>query len=182
MSHDAKKPAGTARRVRWDRGQIRWTERDIALLLWVGEQYAVRFDQLQALLGRQPLGPTREVGQVKTSAVRRCLERWRQARVARYASLLAGEPGWVWLTQKGLRLAGLEYPLWEPGLSFLDHLFACNQARLWVEAYEPEAEWRSERALRAEQAWSEAGVRQAPVPAQKWPSTRRRSRWRWRRP
>jgi hypothetical protein len=116
VSHDAKMPTGTARQVRWDRGQIRWTKRDIALLPCVGEQYAVRFDQLQAPLSRQPLGPTKKAGRVTASAVCSCLERWQRAGVATSASLMAGEPGWVWLTRKGLRL--IDQPSVRGGVAF----------------------------------------------------------------
>jgi hypothetical protein len=140
--------------------RIQWTERDLIVLPWIGEQYAVRFDQLHILLSRQPLGTTKEAGQVAASTVRSCLARWKGAGLVQTASLVIGEPGWVWLTREGLRQVGLDYPLWQVSLSaHLDHLFACNVARLWVEAHEPEAEWRSERALRAAQAWTQAGVR-----------------------
>lgn len=147
------------RPVRRDAGQMRWTERDLVVLPWIGEQYAVRLDQLHALLSRQPLGTTKENGRVAQTTVRHCLERWRRTGVAQYMALMVGEPGWVWLTREGQRLAGLEYPFWTLSLSHLDHLYASTQARLWVETQLPEAWWRSERALRSEQAWVEAGGR-----------------------
>ena len=45
---------GRTRRPRNDKGQLRWTERDIQVQGWIGEQYAVRIDHLQHLLSRQP--------------------------------------------------------------------------------------------------------------------------------
>jgi hypothetical protein len=41
------------RKPRCDRGQIQVTERDLWVLRWIGEQYAVRLDHLQELLGRK---------------------------------------------------------------------------------------------------------------------------------
>lgn len=153
------------RPVRRDAGQTRWTERDLVVLPWIGDQYAVRLDQIHALLSRQPLGTTKENMRVAETTVRHCLERWRRAGVAQSMALVVGEPGWVWLTREGQRLAGLEYPFWTLSLSHLDHLYACNQAQLWVEAQKPGAGWRSERALRSEQAWVEARERLGHRPA-----------------
>jgi hypothetical protein len=65
-----------------------------------------------------------------------------------------GMPGWVWVTSLGLDHLGLEYRYWEPKARSLPHLYAINQARLMVEARQPEAEWRSERALRAGQLFT----------------------------
>lgn len=138
------------RKERRDKGQPRWTKRDQHLLTWVGEQYAVRLDQLQVLLSREPLGETKEEDWVTESTVRHCLERWRRGGVAKYASLVVGEPAWVWLTPKGLRLMGLEYRPWEPGLPRLRHLYYVNEARLWVEDHH-EGVWYSERSLWASQ-------------------------------
>lgn len=160
MSHRETLRSTGAHPTRRDAGQMRWTERDLTVLPWIGEQYAVRFDQLQVLLSRQLLGVTKEAGQVAASTVHARVARWKEAGLVQTAALLQGEPGWVWLTRKGLRQAGLDYPLWQVSLSsHLDHLFACNAARLWVEARKPEAEWRSERTLRSEQAWTHAGIR-----------------------
>lgn len=38
------------RASRWDKGQPRWTERDVAILQWIAEQYGVRRDLLSVLL------------------------------------------------------------------------------------------------------------------------------------
>ncbi len=46
------------RGVRRDAGEIRLTGRDLWALRWIGEQYAVRMDQLGRLLGSQPGGET----------------------------------------------------------------------------------------------------------------------------
>lgn len=153
------------RPVRRDAGQMRWTERDLAVLPWIAEQYAVRLDQLHTLLGRQLLDTTREDRQATATTVRHCLERWRRAGVVQYSAFIVGEPGWVWLTREGQCQAGLEYPCWMLERSRLDHLFASTQARLWVEAREPGTWWRSERAMCAEQPWVPAGERLGQCPS-----------------
>lgn len=55
MRHDAKLPTGSARRARRDRGQMRRTERDLTLLPWIGEQYAMRFDHRSSSKPPPPL-------------------------------------------------------------------------------------------------------------------------------
>lgn len=70
------------RKERWDKGQPRWTERDIDLMGWTGEQAMVRLDQFQVLMSRNPLGPTKEEGWVTKPAVRRCWGRWKLGGIA----------------------------------------------------------------------------------------------------
>src|SRR5258708_1340289 len=65
------------------------SRRDLQTLAWVGEQYAVRLDQLEALLGR---------GQ---RTAQRTAARLRAAGLVRVRPLLAGEPAWLWLTPAG---------------------------------------------------------------------------------
>jgi hypothetical protein len=137
------------RKERWDKGQPRYTQRDIRLMGFTGQQAIVRFDQFQVLMSRDPLGPTKEEGWVTESAVRRCWERWKLGGIAKYGSLVVGEPAWIWLTPKGLRLAGLEYRRWEPNLGRLRHLRMVNEARLWIEGRQKGGVWTSERDLYA---------------------------------
>lgn len=135
------------RKERWDKGQPRWTKRDIHLMGFTGQQAIVRFDQFQVLMSRNPLGPTKEEGWVTESAVRRCWERWKQGGIAKYGSLVVGEPAWIWLTPKGIRLAGLAYRHWEPNLARLRHLYYVNEARLYLERTQKSGYWVSERDL-----------------------------------
>ena len=53
---------GGVQRVRRDAGEIRLTDRDLWALRWIGEQYAVRMDQLRRLLGSRPGGECQVVG------------------------------------------------------------------------------------------------------------------------
>lgn len=60
MSHRGTLRSTGAHPTRRDAGQMRWTERDLTVLPWIGEQYDVRFHHLHELLNRQPVGTTKE--------------------------------------------------------------------------------------------------------------------------
>jgi hypothetical protein len=136
------------KKPRRDKGHPRWTTRDVWVIPWIAEQYALRFDQLLELLSRQPLGQTQEEGWVGEATVRHWLERWRKAEVIGYASLLVGQPGWVWVTRKGLQTLDLDFRMWEPNPARLRHLYYCNEVKLMLTSTHPEASWYAERVLR----------------------------------
>jgi hypothetical protein len=71
------------------------SRRDLDALGWVGEQYAVRVDQLAAFLDCGP------------RTVQRLLARLREQRLVEVRRVLVGEPAWVIPTVKGLRACGL---------------------------------------------------------------------------
>jgi len=52
---------GSSRRPRWD-SDAGITERDVAALVWLGQQYAARSDVLRVLLGRLSPGSPRVAG------------------------------------------------------------------------------------------------------------------------
>jgi hypothetical protein len=111
------------------------SRRDLDALCWIGEQYAVRADQLQARLGCNP------------RTVQRLLARLREQRFAEVRRLLVGEPAWVIPTVKGLRAAGLSFGMWRPRLGSLAHVSAVTEVRLHVQSRSPDGEWVCERAL-----------------------------------
>ena len=117
------------RRRRRDAGEVRLTERDLWALRWIGEQYAVRMDQLSGLLGSQPGGETSVAGVLSERRTRRVVERWRQARLVETRKILYAEPGWVWLTRAGLRAVGLEVKYLAPRPMWLNHIYWCGQVR-----------------------------------------------------
>jgi len=140
------------RKRRSDQGSIRWTERDLAVLRWIGEQYLIRLDQLQVLLGRR--SPTNQTaGTVARTTASNAVTRWQRAGVVERRALLVGQPTCLWLTRAGLEALTLPYRSWTPKPEGLTHLLAINQARLWVERAVPEAQWRSERAIQAERPY-----------------------------
>ncbi len=137
----------TARRTRSDKGRITLTPRDAAILLWVGEQYAVRLDQLAQLLGRHAQRTTQQAGVVQLTTVRRVVHRWLTCGMVRSKYLLAGEPPWVYLTGKGLHELGLPFRELAPIVALAAHYYWTNQVRLWVEQHYHDDRWVSERWL-----------------------------------
>jgi hypothetical protein len=66
---------GSSRRPRWD-SDAGITERDVAALVWLGQQYAARSDVLRVLLGRLSPGGTRVEGLLGETTLRDVLDRW----------------------------------------------------------------------------------------------------------
>ena len=114
------------------------SRRDLYALRWIGEQYAVRADQLVAWLGCNP------------RTVQRLLARLREQGLADVRRLLVGEPAWVIPTVKGLRACGLQFGAWRPRLGSLEHVAGVTEVRLHVQARAGESEWVCERVLARE--------------------------------
>jgi protein involved in plasmid replication-relaxation len=112
--------------------------RDLRVLAWTGEQYAVQVDQLEVLLG------------CSERTVQRVLARLRAAGLVSTRRVLVDEPAWVLPTVAGLRACSSSFGVWEPKLGLLAHVAAVNDVRLHVEAMSPGSEWVCERALARE--------------------------------
>ncbi len=123
---------------RSDCGLARVSERDLRLLAWVGEQYALSLPQLAVLMGRS------------FHAARWLRSRWAQAGWVEGRALLVGWPVFLWLSGEGRRLTGGEYRLWRPNPARLAHLSAVNDVRLHIQARSPESVWMCERRLARE--------------------------------
>jgi hypothetical protein len=129
------------------------TERELTVLRWVGEQYAVPMAVLAELVERAHRVPSGSAPRV----ARRMAER--------LAALgYAGRPhvlGRWWLvpTRAGLRAAGLDYQPWNIAEHewSLNHLVLCARLRLHLAAADPSAEWESDRAIRSR--WHGTGAR-----------------------
>ncbi len=111
------------------------SRRDLDTLAWVGEQYAVRVDQLAAFLDCAP------------RTVQRLLARLREQRLVEVRRVLVGEPAWVIPTVKGLRASGLSFSVWRPTLGLLAHVAAVTDVRLHIQSCSPDSEWVCERVL-----------------------------------
>jgi hypothetical protein len=155
-------------RHRSDQGP-RLTERDLACLRWIGQQYAIRFDQLQRLLLRYT--PEADKGKVRDGADRlskertyRTLARWEQLALVECANILDREPRWIWLSSGGLRTVESTLRYNKPSPVRLRHLYATNQVRLWVEGRRPGDRWKSEREIKAEHRAMEHGEHQEHLP------------------
>lgn len=161
-------PQTPARHRRSDAGP-RLTERDLACLRWIAQQYAIRLDQLQRLLLR--LTPEEDKSKVRAGADRlsrertyRTLARWESLGLIEYASILDGEPRWVWLSAKGLREIGSVLRYNRPSAVRLRHLYWTNQVRLWIESRRPADTWKSEREIKAEHLPRQSGEHQEHLP------------------
>jgi hypothetical protein len=139
------------RAPRRDKGQPLWTPRDLAMLVWMADQYAVRRDHLAVLLGQRAEAQTKVPGQLADTTVKDWVHRWRRVGIIESRRVLLEAPGWVWVTREGLEHLEVAYRYWEPKERGLAHLHAINQVRLLVEQRQPAAIWRSERWLHSEQ-------------------------------
>ena len=160
------------RAAREDKGIPRLEERDLIVLRWVMQMYAVRFDQVQHLLTCYSPKKEELAGEhVSPSTVRTHLKRWKTLGLIHYKKILAGkdEPMWCWLTPYGLRFLSFEedqngdplvYTYYEPREGDLKHLYLINQARLYIEQSYPDYVFRSERQLRREQNTRPKAIKQ----------------------
>lgn len=126
------------RAARSDAGTMRCSARDLELLRFVGEQYAVSLPQLARLMGCSP------------HAARWLRSRWERAGWARGRAMLVGAPVFVWLSRRGHGIAGIDYAVWRPNPGMLAHIAAVTDVRLDVTARHAGAEWVCERELHRE--------------------------------
>src|SRR5260370_38400966 len=129
----------TSRKLRRDSGP-RLRERGQQALGWIGQQYAVRLDQLQILLARlgEPGDSARkpkEEGRLTQKRTMDLVRRWERPGLVSYGWFLHGDPAWVWLSAEGLRVVRQQIGdlrPFEPTAGRLSHLFFCNHAPLFV--------------------------------------------------
>jgi hypothetical protein len=143
------RPGGaSARRPRWDT-DVGITDRDVAALRWLGQQYAARSDVLRVLLGRLSPGSPRIEGQLAETTLRDVVARWEDRGLIERDRLLGHL--WVAPTVKALRLVGLEVRAWSFVIPQLAHVHAVGIVRLALEPSIPAGgRWLSERELRRE--------------------------------
>jgi len=136
------------RKQRRDAGALLFTDRDAFALNWIGQQYGIRLDQLQRLLGRSAgRGATSPISE---GAARDVVTRWKRGQWVRVARIRAHEPFWIWPTRLGLRKVGLTYQyrdLEQSSLDDLKHLYAINEVRLAQGNETTKWKWISERQL-----------------------------------
>jgi hypothetical protein len=142
--------------------RVELTERDITTLRWIGEQYAVAFNQLQRLLGSQAGAGAQTPGLLSESATRVWLTRMKTLRVIESAKPFSALPAFVWLRPAGLQLAELDYKYLKPSLVTLNHLYWCNEVRLFLARRRPDDQWIPERQLRSQYAQAIKGQARRP--------------------
>jgi len=146
---DREANSGMTKRPRKDKGRRLLTERDRTALTWASEQYAVRLDQLQRLLGRDAQRSLETEGQLSLSGARHVVARWEEGGYAESEKVFFKEPTWVWPSRKGLQRLQLDHPYRRPAISQLPHYYWVNETRLYLEGpgYPDAVRWRSERLL-----------------------------------
>jgi hypothetical protein len=158
-----KIPSG--RQTRSDKGHPQLTHRDETILRLIGEQIAYRFDQLQRLLACHAESHSQDPAVLSESRTYALIQRWQKLDLADYCKIRHYEPGWIYLTRKGLSYLRLPVRFLDPYHSDLDHLFWINETRVQVEesygSY-PEFQWESERLYRATRERFKAQRRQEP--------------------
>ena len=142
---------GQLRRPRWDT-DAGVTARDVAALVWLGQQYAARSDVLWVLLGRLSPSSTQVAGMVGEQTLRQILDRWQERGLIERDRLLGHM--WAAPTAKALRLVGLDVRPWSFVIPQLAHVHAVGVVRLALEPGIPKGggRWVSERELRGESA------------------------------
>ena len=140
-------PRGRAGGRRADAGYAQATERDLRVLRFVGEQFAVTLPQLQQLLGV-----------TDPRSARKVRDRWRAAGWIECRKLVMALPPLIWLTHGGHRTAGIDYKVWEPSAAMAAHIAAVTDVRLFVAERLPAVGWTCERDLHR-QATTAAGRR-----------------------
>jgi hypothetical protein len=139
---------GPSRRPRWD-SDAGITDRDVAALRWLGQQYAARSDVLRVVLGRLSPGSPRVEGQLGETTLRDVLARWEDRGLIDRDRLLGHL--WVAPTVKAVRLVGLDVRAWSFVIPQLAHVHAVGVVRLALEPSIPTGgRWLSERELRRE--------------------------------
>jgi hypothetical protein len=164
---DQKKPPKKPRKPRVDKGTIQATNRDLIVLRWIAEQYAIRWDQAAELLSAyNDEGDRVERDLLSESRIRQIIDkRWIAAGWAAKDYFLYGELPYVWITAKGLRLLGLEEYYSKaapPAATRLSHIFAVNEARMKMK--DLGHDWQSERSYLAELGPKKKGAKLGPIP------------------
>jgi hypothetical protein len=127
------------------------SERQLAVLRWVGEQYAAPMPTVAQLVSD---GLSEASAAVVARRVAAVLE---ELGYAGRRPLLGQQ--WLVPARAGLRAAGLPYRVWNPDAHEwgAKHIAACARLRLHLAAAYPEAERESDRAIR--QRWHGSGAR-----------------------
>ena len=155
------------RKTRKDADMPQWTDRDTYAWDYIGHMRAIRFDQARRLLARE--SPSEKAGTILSpSRASEIISRWTDppAKFAIYKQIFHAEPGWIYLTRRGLREAELDFRAEAPSSRTLEHLYWINEVRLALEdEYETdEMEWTSERTIQAEQDLRQRGQKLTHIP------------------
>jgi hypothetical protein len=153
-----------SRRDRIDKGRPQWTERDLACMRWIGQMRAIRYDQLQRLLARHSAYERSDPQRLSVWRTSRIIGRWVRANYALYRRVYANQPGWIYLSKKGLEHIGLPFRAEAPKDRVLEHIYYINEVRLALEEQDSSLRWIGERAIQAAQKQRKKGQRLQHIP------------------
>jgi hypothetical protein len=133
---------------RRDAGALQITDRDIATLTWVTQQYCVSYDQLHRLLAHFGDSPRNDVEKVAYSTTLNAVQRWLQlGLIDTPQKILRGYTTHIWLSRRGLHQLGLSYSYYIPKPSSIPHFYAVNAVRSHLQ-FNRSVLWESERTLK----------------------------------
>jgi uncharacterized protein YqiB (DUF1249 family) len=136
-------------RKRRDAGALQITDRDIATLSWIAQQYCMSYDQLHRLLAHFGDSPRKDTDKVSYSATLNAVQRWLQlGLIDTPQKILRGYTTHVWLSRRGLHQLGLPYAYYVPKPSSIPHCYAANAVRFHLQCSNVSALWESERTLK----------------------------------
>lgn len=129
---------------------VQITERDLEVLGWIADQYAVRTDVIRWLLG--------EGRALSDSRTRAIVARWQRAGLVESRRFFAGAPNVVWPTRAGINLVRPGWRSRPPNLALLAHHHAVSQVRLAIEQRGHGTDWVCERVLYKKRSTHDAHV------------------------
>ena len=121
------------RKPRAEKDSAHLRQRDLDILRLIGEQTAYRFDQLQRLLAHHPDTRAKDPAFLSQSQTYTLIQRWKRLGFVAFRKIYRDEPGWIFLTQRGLALVGISARSLIPLNSELHQLFWVNETRALVE-------------------------------------------------
>ncbi len=141
----------------------RLTPRDKLCLIWIGLQYAIRFDQLQRLLYRSTPEVDRNklkpgVDYISIDRTYEVIRKWLALGLIEKDIILHNDKMWIWLSRQGLRESGLSFNYsGKPSSIKVPHRYYINQVRLAIESQRKNDIWQSEREILREQGLRSKG-------------------------
>ncbi len=139
----------TLERKRRDAGSLQITDRDIAVLSWIAQQYCMSYDQLHRLLAHYGDSPRKDIEKVSYSATLNAVQRWLQlGLIDTPQKILRGHTTHVWLSRRGYHQLGLPYAYYVPKPSSIPHFYAVNAVRFNLQRFNLSALWEPERTLK----------------------------------
>ena len=101
----------------------------VMIMRLIGEQHAVRLDQLGRFLGSDEDSAQRVADQLCRDGLAKC------------GLIFHGEGSWIWLTRRGMRFTGLGLEGKDPRVGAMKRIRALNEIRLQIASRAPQARW-----------------------------------------